>query len=80
MIVSVPSLNIMSSEYDTYLVVVDEVTTQSGAKGQYKKVHVLQELGNWFKTFYFHIFERYSMYDTIKPGMKLKVKVQHLQI
>ena len=80
MIISVPSSITMTSEHDTLLVLIDEVTTKSGSNGPYKKVRALHETGNWFTTFYFHIFERYSVYETIKPGTKLKVKVQPLEI
>ena len=78
MIVRVPCIKIMNAECDVRFVVVTEVTTKNGDKGEYKRILALEERGNWSDTFYFHVFERFPIYETIKVGMKLLVKVNTL--
>ena len=75
MIVTVPTLEVMTAAYDIRYVIVSEVLPKSNDKGNFKRVRVIEELGFWANTFFFHVFERFPVYETIKPGMKLKVKV-----
>lgn len=65
----------MTAEFDVSFVLVTEVTSKKNDNCEFKRVKVLEELGRWSNNYYFHIFDRHDLYETITAGMKLKIKV-----
>ena len=41
----------------------------------FKRVEVFTEVGFWMYKFAFNVFEGHPLYDNIRPGDKLRVKV-----
>ena len=76
-IYTVPCLTIMNADFDVSYVLVTEVTPKKSDNCEYKRIRVLEELGRWSNSYYFHLFERHDLFESIKDGMKLKIKVRN---
>ena len=75
MITTVASITLEMAEFDTCLVKVLDVVYKLGAIVVYKQIHVQEEIGYWFQTYYFNLFENRDLYKKIEPGMHLQIKV-----
>ncbi len=59
----------------THLVLVKEVALKNGKFGEYKRIYVVEEQGQWLQTFYFNLFSTHDLYEAITVDAKLRVKV-----